>query len=103
MTEGLPCLCGCQGKCTGGGACEPRVETESSHPPTGVIGQELEIVKLSTPLMESSQYCRPAGLALVTVCELYVRVGQGIIGNRKLLESDDRNILRSILPGTVFL
>jgi hypothetical protein len=103
MTEGSPCLHGCEGQCAGRGACEPRVETESCNSSTDLIGKEFEIVQLSTSLVESSQHLRPAGLTLITVRELYVGVGQGIIGNGKLLESYNRNVPWSVWPGIIFL
>jgi hypothetical protein len=52
VAEGLVPLYRCQGQSTGGGTREPGVETKGGDPPTLLIGEELKIVKLPTPLVK---------------------------------------------------
>ena len=74
------------------------METERGNAATARIREELEIVERTTPSMESAEDRSPPGLFLVTMCELNVRMRQGIVGIGQFLEADDRDVGRRTGP-----
>lgn len=71
---------------------EAGMETKCGDAATTHIGEELEIVERTTPSVESVEDRLPPSLSLVTVCELDVRVRQGIVGSGQLLEAYDWDV-----------
>ena len=70
------------------------MKPERSNAPAARIGQEFEIVECPPTTVESIEDGGPPGLLLVAMCELDVRMGQGISRFGEFFEADDRDVGR---------
>jgi hypothetical protein len=94
--EPAAALLGADGKAAGGGAREAGVEAKGGDAPAVLVLEELEVVEGAAAVAEALEDGRPAGLVLVAVGKLDVRLRQGLLGLGELLEADDGRRLGAV-------
>lgn len=101
--QGAPLHLLCKCHQTSSRTSEAGVVSKRSHAASGIVLQELQVVEQAggSSLGEAVKHVCPAGLLLVAVGKLNVRVWQGGVFYRKLLQTNNEGILGRVGPAVV--